>query len=246
MHGWSTGYKLQFSTKEMMRSTWQLHGIQFKFCIGGICATSQQFIFCRDTIPQVELLESQNFGVNELCSGLPSSIQEQGGQMNSSYMESSIMDNKFTENDKRWVHLHDIALMMKVTFAKAMGELITLRFVSLGFDLLFKKLLRFWVYWCKSLPNSINLNVNGCLLGNPDHMDAFGVILDADDYPLECFPKYLTTQINYYAEFEALFSNQLTKRDDPKNEGLLQSFFNWFYASTKVSTIFALTVIVYI
>ncbi|KAJ4962376.1 hypothetical protein NE237_022315 [Protea cynaroides] len=44
----------------------------------------------------------------------------------------------------------------------------------------------------------------------------------------------------------AFGADQLTKKDDPKNEGLLQSFFNWFYVFTRVSTIFALTVIVYI
>ncbi|KAJ4959890.1 hypothetical protein NE237_019800 [Protea cynaroides] len=44
----------------------------------------------------------------------------------------------------------------------------------------------------------------------------------------------------------AFGADQLTKKDDPKNKGLLQSFFNWFYVFTRVSTIFALTVIVYI
>ncbi|KAJ4951164.1 hypothetical protein NE237_027996 [Protea cynaroides] len=44
----------------------------------------------------------------------------------------------------------------------------------------------------------------------------------------------------------AFGADQLTKKDDPKNEGLLQSFFNWFYVFTRVFTIFALTVIVYI
>ncbi|KAJ4962630.1 hypothetical protein NE237_022569 [Protea cynaroides] len=34
---------------------------------------------CEHTIPQVELLESKNCGVNELCSDLSSSIQEPGG-----------------------------------------------------------------------------------------------------------------------------------------------------------------------
>ncbi|XP_042486557.1 protein NRT1/ PTR FAMILY 1.2-like [Macadamia integrifolia] len=44
----------------------------------------------------------------------------------------------------------------------------------------------------------------------------------------------------------AFGADQLIKKGDPNNEGLLQSFFNWFYASTGVSTILALTVIVYI
>ncbi|XP_043704081.1 protein NRT1/ PTR FAMILY 1.2-like [Telopea speciosissima] len=44
----------------------------------------------------------------------------------------------------------------------------------------------------------------------------------------------------------AFGADQLIKKNNPNNEGILQSFFNWFYASTGVSTILALTVIVYI
>ncbi|XP_042496954.1 protein NRT1/ PTR FAMILY 1.1-like isoform X2 [Macadamia integrifolia] len=44
----------------------------------------------------------------------------------------------------------------------------------------------------------------------------------------------------------AFGADQLIKIDGPNNEGILQSFFNWFYASTGISTILALTVIVYI
>ncbi|XP_057968998.1 protein NRT1/ PTR FAMILY 1.2-like [Malania oleifera] len=44
----------------------------------------------------------------------------------------------------------------------------------------------------------------------------------------------------------AFGADQLTKKDKPNNEGLLQSFFNWYYASIGISTILALTVIVYI
>ncbi|XP_042521309.1 protein NRT1/ PTR FAMILY 1.1-like [Macadamia integrifolia] len=44
----------------------------------------------------------------------------------------------------------------------------------------------------------------------------------------------------------AFGADQLINKDRPNNEVILQSFFNWFYASTGVSTILAVTVIVYI
>ncbi|KAK7839719.1 protein nrt1/ ptr family 1.2 [Quercus suber] len=44
----------------------------------------------------------------------------------------------------------------------------------------------------------------------------------------------------------AFGADQLDKKDNPKNERLLQSFFSWYYASIGVSTVLALTVIVYV
>ncbi|XP_044472182.1 protein NRT1/ PTR FAMILY 1.1-like [Mangifera indica] len=44
----------------------------------------------------------------------------------------------------------------------------------------------------------------------------------------------------------AFGADQLDKKDRPNNERLIQSFFNWYYASIGVSTIMALTLIIYI
>ncbi|KAL6274647.1 hypothetical protein ACE6H2_025339 [Prunus campanulata] len=44
----------------------------------------------------------------------------------------------------------------------------------------------------------------------------------------------------------AFGADQLDKPDSPKNEKVLQSFFNWYYASVGVSVMFAVTVIVYV
>ncbi|CAK9166099.1 unnamed protein product [Ilex paraguariensis] len=44
----------------------------------------------------------------------------------------------------------------------------------------------------------------------------------------------------------AFGADQLANKENPNNERVLESFFNWYYASTGVSTVLALTVIVYI
>ena len=44
----------------------------------------------------------------------------------------------------------------------------------------------------------------------------------------------------------AFGADQVDKRDHPKNERVLERFFNWYYASAAVSVIIALTGIVYI
>ena len=44
----------------------------------------------------------------------------------------------------------------------------------------------------------------------------------------------------------AFGADQIDKKDNPKNERVLQSFFNWYYASIGGSAIIALTLIVYI
>lgn len=44
----------------------------------------------------------------------------------------------------------------------------------------------------------------------------------------------------------AFGADQLDKRGDPKNERVLESFFNWYYASASFSVLIALTGIVYI
>ena len=44
----------------------------------------------------------------------------------------------------------------------------------------------------------------------------------------------------------AFGADQLDKKENPNNERLLASFFNWYYASIGVSTVLALTLIVYI
>ncbi|CAL5440581.1 unnamed protein product [Camellia sinensis] len=44
----------------------------------------------------------------------------------------------------------------------------------------------------------------------------------------------------------AFGADQLDNKDNPDNDRTLQSFFNWYYASTGLSTVLALTVIVYI
>ncbi|KAK6927366.1 Proton-dependent oligopeptide transporter family [Dillenia turbinata] len=44
----------------------------------------------------------------------------------------------------------------------------------------------------------------------------------------------------------AFGADQLAKRENPRNERALQSYFNWYYASIGVSTIFAFTVLVYV
>ncbi|XP_062089188.1 protein NRT1/ PTR FAMILY 1.2-like [Humulus lupulus] len=44
----------------------------------------------------------------------------------------------------------------------------------------------------------------------------------------------------------AFGADQVDKRDNPKNKRVLESFFSWYYASTAVSVIIALTGIVYI
>ncbi|KAF8393393.1 hypothetical protein HHK36_021636 [Tetracentron sinense] len=44
----------------------------------------------------------------------------------------------------------------------------------------------------------------------------------------------------------AFGADQLDKKDKPDNEIVLQSFFNWYYASIGISTVLALTIIVYI
>lgn len=44
----------------------------------------------------------------------------------------------------------------------------------------------------------------------------------------------------------AFGADQLDRRDNPKNERVLESYFGWYYASAAVSVIIALTVIVYI
>jgi peptide/histidine transporter 3/4 len=44
----------------------------------------------------------------------------------------------------------------------------------------------------------------------------------------------------------AFGADQLDNKENPNNERLLASFFNWYYASIGVSTVLALTLIVYI
>ncbi|KAK9273043.1 hypothetical protein L1049_017850 [Liquidambar formosana] len=44
----------------------------------------------------------------------------------------------------------------------------------------------------------------------------------------------------------AFGADQLEKKDNPNNERVMQSFFNWYYASIGLSTVLALTIIVYI
>ncbi|KAF3441908.1 hypothetical protein FNV43_RR15823 [Rhamnella rubrinervis] len=44
----------------------------------------------------------------------------------------------------------------------------------------------------------------------------------------------------------AFGADQIYNPDNPKNERVLQSFFNWYYASVGISIMFAVTVIVYI
>eukprot|EP00262_Sarcandra_glabra_P010428 TRINITY_DN25711_c0_g1_i1.p1 TRINITY_DN25711_c0_g1~~TRINITY_DN25711_c0_g1_i1.p1 ORF type:complete len:614 (+),score=84.81 TRINITY_DN25711_c0_g1_i1:213-1844(+) len=44
----------------------------------------------------------------------------------------------------------------------------------------------------------------------------------------------------------AFGADQLDKKDNPNNERLLQSFFNWYYASVGISIMISITVIVYI
>ncbi|XP_057969559.1 protein NRT1/ PTR FAMILY 1.1-like [Malania oleifera] len=44
----------------------------------------------------------------------------------------------------------------------------------------------------------------------------------------------------------AFGADQLSNEDNPNNDGLIQSFFNWYYASVGTSTILAFTVVVYI
>lgn len=44
----------------------------------------------------------------------------------------------------------------------------------------------------------------------------------------------------------AFGADQLDRRDNPKNERVLESFFGWYYASAAVSVLIALTGIVYI
>lgn len=44
----------------------------------------------------------------------------------------------------------------------------------------------------------------------------------------------------------AFGADQLDKRDNPKNERVLESFFSWYYASAALSVVIALTGIVYI
>ena len=44
----------------------------------------------------------------------------------------------------------------------------------------------------------------------------------------------------------AFGADQLDNEENPNNESVLQSFFNWYYAATGLSTIIAFTVIVYI
>ncbi|XP_060215740.1 protein NRT1/ PTR FAMILY 1.2-like [Lycium barbarum] len=41
-------------------------------------------------------------------------------------------------------------------------------------------------------------------------------------------------------------ADQLKKRENPENQRLIDSYFNWYYASIGISTIFAVTVIIYI
>ncbi|KAA8525274.1 hypothetical protein F0562_007129 [Nyssa sinensis] len=44
----------------------------------------------------------------------------------------------------------------------------------------------------------------------------------------------------------AFGADQLNNKENPNNERVLQSFFNWYYAVTGISTVLALTIIVYI
>lgn len=44
----------------------------------------------------------------------------------------------------------------------------------------------------------------------------------------------------------AFAADQLDNTNNPRNENILQTFFNWYYASVGVSVIFSLTVIVYL
>lgn len=44
----------------------------------------------------------------------------------------------------------------------------------------------------------------------------------------------------------AFGADQLDRRDNPKNERVLERFFNWYYASASLSVVIALTGIVYI
>ena len=44
----------------------------------------------------------------------------------------------------------------------------------------------------------------------------------------------------------AFGADQLDNKDKPNNERLLESFFNWYYTSIGVSTVLALTIIVYV
>ncbi|GAB2293522.1 hypothetical protein Dimus_027729 [Dionaea muscipula] len=45
---------------------------------------------------------------------------------------------------------------------------------------------------------------------------------------------------------QAFGADQVDRRDDPKNERILETFFNWYYATACLSVVIALTVIVYI
>lgn len=44
----------------------------------------------------------------------------------------------------------------------------------------------------------------------------------------------------------AFGADQLNNKENPNNERIIASFFNWYYASTGISTVIALTVVVYI
>lgn len=44
----------------------------------------------------------------------------------------------------------------------------------------------------------------------------------------------------------AFGADQLDNKENPNNDRVIESFFNWYYASTGISTVLAMTVIVYI
>lgn len=44
----------------------------------------------------------------------------------------------------------------------------------------------------------------------------------------------------------AFAADQLDKPDNPKNERVLQTFFNWYYASVGISVMISVTIIIYI
>ncbi|KAL3498458.1 hypothetical protein ACH5RR_041190 [Cinchona calisaya] len=46
--------------------------------------------------------------------------------------------------------------------------------------------------------------------------------------------------------YMAFGADQLDNKENPNNERVIQSYFNWYYASTGISTILSMTVIVYI
>ncbi|XP_047339642.1 protein NRT1/ PTR FAMILY 1.2-like [Impatiens glandulifera] len=111
----------------------------------------------------------------------------------------------------------------------ALGTLVTsLGLIMLWFTALFKE--------ARPPPCNKNINSNNCMMP-----DAAQLSLLFSSFALISIGAGCIRPCSM-----AFGADQFNKQENPKNERVLQSFFNWYYASVGISILFSVTVIVYI